>query len=183
MTMYKAKGTLLHIGETREFGSGFTLRRFVVDTASNPRYKNPVEFTLKNDRVDDIEDYNPGEAVEVEFLIDGRQWDGPNGTKYFADFTVWHIARLGVVPAAGGQAPAAAAPAATAAGQSMQTAVETWKKYHGDDKAGFGAFCKNLKPGKKSSEYTSDDWGEIVEKLEEEAKAASGGDDFDDMPF
>lgn len=183
MTKYKAKGTLLLIGETREFGSGFTSRRFVVDTTENPNYKSPVEFTLKKDRVGDIEGYKPGEAVEVEFSIDGRQWDGPNGTKYFADFTVWHIARLGVVPATGGQAPAAAATAATAAGQSMQTAVETWKKYHGDDKAGFGAFCLNLKPGKKSSEYTSDDWGEIVAKLEEEAKAASGGDDFDDMPF
>lgn len=161
MTMYKAKGTLLLIGETREFGSGFTLRRFVVDTTESPKYKNPVEFTLKKDRVGDIEGYKPGEAVEVEFSIDGHQWDGQNGTKYFVDLTVWHIA----------------------AGQSMQTAVETWKKYHGDDKAGFGAYCKNLKPGKKSSEYTSDDWGEIVAKLEEEAKAASGGDDFDDMPF
>lgn len=182
MTKYKAKGTLVAIGEIREFGSGFTARRFVVDTTENPNYKSPVEFTLKKDRVGDIEGYKPGEAVEVEFSIDGRQWDGPNGTKYFADFTVWHIVRIGLVTAAGGQAPAAA-PAATAAGQSMQTAVDTWKKYHGDDKSGFGAFCKNLKPGKKSSEYTSDDWGEIVAKLEEEAKAASGGDDFDEMTF
>jgi len=179
MTKYKAKGTLLLVGETREFGSGFTSRKFVVDTTENPNYKSPVEFTLKKDRVVDIEGYKPGEAVEVEFSIDGRQWEGPNGTKYYADFTVWHISRIGVVPAAGGTTTAAA----TAGGASMQTAVETWKKYHGEDKAGFGAYCKNLKPGKKSSEYTSDDWGEIVAKLEEEAKAASCGDDFDDMPF
>ena len=159
-------------------------RRFVVDTTENPNYKSPVEFTLKKDRVGDIEGYKPGEAVEVEFSIDGRQWDGPNGTKYFADFTVWHIARLGVVPAAtADKAMQAAVMTATSAGQSMQTAVETWKKYHGDDKAGFGAFCKNLKPGKKSSEYTSADWGEIVAKLEEEANAAAKGDDFDDIPF
>lgn len=181
MTTYKAHGKLVLIGAAQEFASGFKSRRFVVDNSENPNFKSPVEFQLKKDHVGDIEGYQPGEAVDVTFSIDGRQWDGPNGTKFFADLTVWKIERAAGSTAAPAQPTATAT--ATAGGQSMQTAVETWKKYHGDDKAGFGAFCKNLKPGKKSSEYTSADWGEIVAKLEEEANAAAKGDDFDDIPF
>ena len=179
MTTYKAKGTLVAIGETQDFASGFSARRFVVDVSGNPNYKSPVEFTLKKERTGNIEGYQPGEAVEVEFSLDGREWNGPNGTRYFCDHTAWKIERIGVTAAA----PAASSTAKAAGGASMQQAVETWKKYHGDDKAGFGAFCKNQKPGKKSSEYTSADWGEIVAKLEEDTKAAQGGDDFNDLPF
>ncbi len=178
MTKYTAKGTLVKIGETQEFASGFSARRFVIDVSKNPNYKSPVEFTLKKEHTGDIEGYQPGEAVAVDFTLDGREWNGPNGTRYFCDHTAWKIERIGVTTAA-----SAATGAQANVGASMQQAVETWKKYHGEDKAGFGAFCKAQKPGKKSSEYTSADWGEIVAKLEEDAKAAQGGDDFDDMPF
>lgn len=177
MTTYKAHGKLVLIGAAQEFASGFKSRRFVVDNSENPNFKSPVEFQLKKDHVGDIEGYQPGESVDVTFSIDGRQWDGPNGTKFFADLTVWKIER------AAGSTAAPAQAAAQPSGASMQTAVETWKKNHGDDKAGFIAFCQKLKPGKKSSEYTSDDWGEVIAKLQESADDAAKGDDFDDIPF
>ena len=32
-----------------------------------------------------------GDRVKVNFTIDGRRWDGPNGTRYFTDLTGWKI--------------------------------------------------------------------------------------------
>ena len=32
-----------------------------------------------------------GDRVKVQFTIDGRRWDGPNGTRYFTDLTGWKI--------------------------------------------------------------------------------------------
>lgn len=196
MTTYIAKGKLFIVGETMEFASGTKIRRFVLDTSENGDRISPVEFTLKKDHVDDLDGYQPGEKVVVEFFIDARKWDGPKGTKYIVNLNACKISKSSpaiesaLIELEKAQEKLVLAEMKanqivdkTPNGQSMQTAVETWKKYHGDDKAGFGAFCKNLKPGKKSSEYTSADWGEIVAKLEEEANAAAKGDDFDDIPF
>ena len=181
MTTYKLKGRLVQIGETRSFASGFTARRFVVDNSEKHNVKSPIEMMLKKENCAKIEGYNPGELVEVTFSLDGRQWDGPNGTRYYTDHTAWKIERTGGNAAANAESEQSATSATP--GASMQTAVETWKKYHGEDKAGFAEFCKAQKPGKPSKQYTSTDWGEIVAKLNEDAKAAEAGDDFDDMPF
>ena len=38
---------------------------------------------------------NVGDAVKIQFTIDGRKWDGPNGVRYFTDLTGWKIEVLG----------------------------------------------------------------------------------------
>jgi hypothetical protein len=32
-----------------------------------------------------------GDPVKIQFTIDGRKWDGPNGVRYFTDLTGWKI--------------------------------------------------------------------------------------------
>lgn len=94
MTTYDYTGVVELVGETKEFGTnGFTKRDLVVgnDVDSMNKYPNPVLFTFKKDRCALCDAVKKGDRVKVNFTIDGRRWDGPNGTRYFTDLTGWKI--------------------------------------------------------------------------------------------
>lgn len=97
MVSYEYKGVVELIGETKAFGSsGFTKRELVVgnppDVPSN--YPNPVLFTFKKDRCGLLDAFKVGDLVKIQFSIDGRRWDGPNGARYFTDLTGWKIEKI-----------------------------------------------------------------------------------------
>ena len=94
MVTYDYTGVVEVIGETKAFGSnGFTKRELVVgnDVDSPNKYPNPVLFTFKKERCSLVDAVKQGDRVKVQFTIDGRRWDGPNGTRYFTDLTGWKI--------------------------------------------------------------------------------------------
>ena len=94
MVTYDYTGVVEVIGETKAFGTnGFTKRELVVgnDVDSQYKYPNPVLFTFKKDRCSLVDAVKKGDRVKVQFTIDGRRWDGPNGTRYFTDLTGWKI--------------------------------------------------------------------------------------------
>ena len=94
MVTYDYTGVVEVIGETKAFGTnGFTKRELVVgnDVDSQNKYPNPVLFTFKKDRCSLVDAVKKGDRVKVQFTIDGRRWDGPNGTRYFTDLTGWKI--------------------------------------------------------------------------------------------
>ena len=94
MVTYDYTGVVEVIGETKAFGTnGFTKRELVVgnDVDSQNKYPNPVLFTFKKDRCALVDAVKKGDRVKVQFTIDGRRWDGPNGTRYFTDLTGWKI--------------------------------------------------------------------------------------------
>lgn len=97
MVTYEYRGIVEIIGETKSFGStGFTKRELILgnppDVPSN--YPNPVLFTFKKDRCGLLDAVKVGDLVKIQFTIDGRRWDGPNGTRYFTDLTGWKIDQL-----------------------------------------------------------------------------------------
>ena len=122
MTTYDYTGVVELAGETKAFGAnGFTKRDLVVgnDVDSMNKYPNPVLFTFKKDHCALCDAVKKGDRVKVNFTIDGRRWDGPNGTRYFTDLTGWKIEVLNAdgsstepVPAPA-EAPAMDAPAAS----------------------------------------------------------------------
>ena len=94
MVTYDYTGVVEVIGETKAFGAnGFTKRELVVgnDVDSPNKYPNPVLFTFKKERCSLVDAVKKGDRVKVQFTIDGRRWDGPNGTRYFTDLTGWKI--------------------------------------------------------------------------------------------
>ena len=94
MVTYDYTGVVEVIGETKAFGTnGFTKRELVIgnDVDSQNKYPNPVLFTFKKDRCSLVDAVKKGDRVKVQFTIDGRRWDGPNGTRYFTDLTGWKI--------------------------------------------------------------------------------------------
>ena len=94
MVTYDYTGVVEVIGETKAFGAnGFTKRELVVgnDVDSPNKYPNPVLFTFKKERCSLVDAVKQGDRVKVQFTIDGRRWDGPNGTRYFTGLTGWKI--------------------------------------------------------------------------------------------
>ena len=94
MVTYDYTGVVEVIGETKAFGAnGFTKRELVVgnDVDSPNKYPNPVLFTFKKERCSLVDAVKQGDRVKVQFTIDGRRGDGPNGTRYFTDLTGWKI--------------------------------------------------------------------------------------------
>ena len=94
MVTYDYTGVVEVVGETKAFGTnGFTKRDLVVgnDVDSQNKYPNPVLFTFKKERCSLVDAVKQGDRVKVQFTIDGRRWDGPNGTRYFTDLTGWKI--------------------------------------------------------------------------------------------
>lgn len=102
------EGKVVEIGGVQTFGSGFKKRLLVIDnTPEGKDWKNPVPFYFTKDDVAKLDGIKKGMTVRVGGYFNGRRWDGPKGTQYFCDNTVY-----GKVEIVGGSAnaPTAAEP-------------------------------------------------------------------------
>lgn len=92
---YEAKGKICSISATAQVSERFSKREFVVEMTDNPKYPQFVQFELTGDRCAQLDGFNEGDDVAIEFSIRGRKWDGPKGTKYFVSLDVWQIRSVG----------------------------------------------------------------------------------------
>ena len=175
------KGKVIAVlDEWRNNTGTFWKREVIVETGL--RFPNPLKVTFQKEGTSHLEGVAEGDCVIIPYLLNGREYDG----RYYVDIIGMGLQKIG---GAGGAAakPAAAKPIL---GCTAATAIETWAKYHGDDKPGFAEFCKAQKPGKASKQYTIGDWADIVNAIEAAqnpaaAQTADNGDvnDPDDLPF
>ena len=85
-------GKLHLIGDTAQVSERFTKREFVVSLADNPKYPQLVQFQLTGDRVGQLDSFQVGDEVRLEFSLRGREWRSPKGeVKYFNSLDVWRI--------------------------------------------------------------------------------------------
>ena len=98
-------GKLHVIGDTAQVSERFTKREFVLSLADNPKYPQLVQFQLTGDRVGQLDSFQIGDEVRLEFSLRGREWRSPKGeVKYFNSLDVWRIepARAGGSSGGGG---------------------------------------------------------------------------------
>lgn len=174
------RGKVLEVtSEWRNNTGSFWKRDVIVETGY--KYPNPLKVTFKKDATSHLEGVAEGDCVIIPYALDGRTWDGPNGLQYFVDIVGMGLTKIG------GGTSGATAEKKPVLGCTAQTAIETWQKFHGDDKAAFAEFCKAQKPGKASKDYTIGDWAEIVNAIEAAATAGAtvddGTGDVEDLPF
>lgn len=74
------------IGEVQSFASGFTKREFVVTTAAD-KYPQDIKFDVVKDKCAMLDSFKPGDEVQVNFDIRGREYNG----KYFVDLSCWKL--------------------------------------------------------------------------------------------
>lgn len=95
-------GKIHAIFEAKQISERFRKREFVLELADNPRYPQFVQFQLTGDRCENLDSFNVGDEVRLDFSLRGREWNSPQGeTKYFNSLDVWSIDRAGASDAAG----------------------------------------------------------------------------------
>lgn len=160
-TRPEIRGKVLAVMDEWHNNAGtFWKREVVVETGL--RFPNPLKVTFQKDAVSHLEGVAEGDCVIIPYVLNGREYDG----RYYVDVIGMGLQK--VFGAGGGKKPLV--------GCTASTAIEAWAKHHGkDDKAGFAAFCKALKTGKASKEYTVGDWADIANAIEKAAaeKAAA----------
>lgn len=175
--------------EWRNNTGTFWKREVVIETGL--RFENPIKVTFAKEKTEHLEGIGEGDCVIIPYVLNGRRWDGPNGTQYFND-----IVGMGLQKITGSVSAPKSEPIL---GCTMETAIEKWSAHFGDDKAAFAAFCQEVRPdivkeasaaGQKFSAYARnklDVWGDIATKIEAKAQAekveVSSDDDVDDLPF
>jgi len=86
---YEAKGTLHHIGETREVSETFSTRSFTI-CQQDDKYPQFITFELIKDRTDLIDSFKIGDDINVSFNLRGREWNG----KFFNTIQAWRIQKV-----------------------------------------------------------------------------------------
>lgn len=87
-------GTLKVKFDTQKVSDRFQKREFVLTTEANTPYPQHVSFQVTQDKCGLLDQYNPGDELRVQFNLRGREWNGPQGIKYFNTLEAWRIERV-----------------------------------------------------------------------------------------
>ena len=92
----QVSGRLHAVFDIKQVTERFHKREFVLETGDNPKYPQFVLFQLTGDRCDDINAFQVGDDVRIDFNLRGREWQSPDGQiKYFNSLDVWTIDSAG----------------------------------------------------------------------------------------
>ena len=102
----ETSGRLHAVFDAQQVTERFRKREFVVELADNPRYPQLVLFQLTGDRCEQLDGFEVGDEVRVEFSLRGREWKSPRGDiKYFNSLDVWTLERTGARHGGGDEPP------------------------------------------------------------------------------
>ncbi len=91
-------GTLKVKFETQKVSDRFQKRDFVLITEANTPYPQFVSFQVTQDKCATLDQFSEGEEIRVQFNLRGREWNGPQGVKYFNTLDAWRIEKAGAAP-------------------------------------------------------------------------------------
>jgi hypothetical protein len=77
--------------DTQKVSDRFAKRDFVLTTEANTPYPQHVIFQITQDKCSILDQFNQGDEIKVQFNLRGREWDGPQGVKYFNTLEAWRI--------------------------------------------------------------------------------------------
>ena len=81
--------------DTQKVSDKFQKREFVLATDLSTPYPQHVSFQLTQDKCSTLDQFNQGEEIKVQFNLRGREWNGPQGIKYFNTLEAWRIEKVG----------------------------------------------------------------------------------------
>ncbi len=87
-------GTLKVKFDTQKVSDKFQKREFVLTTEANTPYPQQVSMQVTQDKCQLLDLYNAGDEVKVQINIKGREWNGPQGIKYFNTLEAWRIEKV-----------------------------------------------------------------------------------------
>jgi len=87
-------GTLKAKYDTQKVSDRFSKREFVLTTEENTPYPQHISMQVTQDKCLILDAVNIGDELKVQFNLRGREWNGPQGIKYFNTIDVWKIERM-----------------------------------------------------------------------------------------
>jgi len=91
----EATGQLKLKYDTQRVSEKFQKRDFVLATDLNTPYPQYVSFQVTQDKCSLLDTFNQGDEIKVQFNLRGREWNGPQGIKYFNTLEAWRIEKIG----------------------------------------------------------------------------------------
>ena len=97
---YKVKGTIVQIGEKKVLDNGAVVLDYIVNETSDNGYVTPFNMNIYKsseyaDFVDKFIEFNKvGDAVEVEFNIRGKEYNG----RVYNSLSHWRCDKVGGIP-------------------------------------------------------------------------------------
>ncbi len=77
--------------EIQKVSEKFQKRDFVLATELSTPYPQFVSFQVTQDKCSMLDQFNEGEEIKVQFNLKGREWNGPQGIKYFNTLEAWRL--------------------------------------------------------------------------------------------
>lgn len=87
-------GTLKAKFDTQKVSDRFQKREFVLTTEANTPYPQHVSFQVTQDKCAILDQFSEGDELKIQFNLRGREWNGPQGIKYFNTLEAWRIERM-----------------------------------------------------------------------------------------
>lgn len=84
--------------EEQVVSSKFKKREFVLATDLSTPYPNYILVQLTQDKCGILDNFNIGDELKVQINISGKEWNSPNGIKYFNTISAWRIEKIGSIP-------------------------------------------------------------------------------------
>ncbi|MCY4561522.1 MAG: DUF3127 domain-containing protein [Flavobacteriaceae bacterium] len=75
------KGRIEFIGETRTFDSGFQVRDFVLEAGD--QFPQFIKLQFTQNGCSELDNLAVGMDVKVDYVLNGRKWNSPEGIRYF----------------------------------------------------------------------------------------------------
>lgn len=86
------EGKITEKFETQTIKDTFRKREFVIEYAENPQYPEFIKFELIQSNCDQLDQFQVGDQVTVNFNLKGRKWTDPKGeVKYFNSLQAWRL--------------------------------------------------------------------------------------------
>ena len=84
---------------TQVVSDKFSKRDLVLATDLSTPYPQFISFQLTQDKCSVLDNYNEGDEIKVHFNLRGREWNGPQGIKYFNTLEAWRIEKVNAAAA------------------------------------------------------------------------------------
>ena len=81
--------------DTQKVSDRFQKREFVLTTEEQTPYPQQCLFQLTQDKCSVLDSLKEGDEIKVHFNLRGREWNGPQGVKYFNTLEAWRIEKIG----------------------------------------------------------------------------------------
>jgi len=81
--------------DTQKVSEKFQKRDFVLATDLSTPYPQYVSFQVTQDKCNMLDSFNQGDEIKVQFNLRGREWNGPQGIRYFNTLEAWRIEKVG----------------------------------------------------------------------------------------